>query len=679
MSNPLLDISTLPLFSQIKAEQVEPAIDRILENNRRQLTELLQQDTSRISWESLITPLEAMDNQLSRSWSPVRHLNSVMSSENIRKAHDACIAKLSAYSTEMAQNEKLYHAYKHIHESDEFLAMKPEQQRSIENTLLKFTLSGISLDQEKKQKFKQLKQELSELKTKFEHNVLDATQEWKLHITRESVLSGLPEFARAMGKQEARNEKVPGWIFTLDAPSFMAVMTYADDRDLRKEMYQAYTTRASNEGPDAGKFDNTELIEQILDHRQSMAHLLGYENYAQLSIADKMAETTDDVLKFLNDLVEKSRVRAVKEIEQLKSFAKNECDLDDLQAWDIAYCSEKLKQKEYGISQEELKPYFPAPQVINGLFNIVHKLYGIQIQQRQDVDTWHSDVSYYEINDDKGELRGGFYLDLYARAKKRGGAWMDECVSRMKTDTGIQTPVAYLTCNLTPPVGEDPALLKHDEVTTLFHEFGHGLHHMLTKVTSLFVSGINGVEWDAVELPSQFMENWCWEKEGLELIARHYQTNECLPDNLFNKLLKAKNFQSAMMMVRQLEFALFDFRLHMEYGTESFSGVQELLNEVREKVAVVIPPVFNKFQNSFSHIFAGGYAAGYYSYKWAEVLSADAFSRFEEEGIFNQQTGMAFLENILQKGGSKKAMELFINFRGREPSIDALLRHSGLN
>ncbi|MCW8854762.1 MAG: oligopeptidase A [Gammaproteobacteria bacterium] len=679
MSTPLLDISTLPPFSKIKAEQIEPTIDQILADNRKKLKTLLKQNENKISWQTIIQPLEEMDNVLSKYWSPVRHLNSVMSSDEIRKAHDACIPKLSAYSTEQAQNEDLYQAYKSIYKSEDFNSLEDDRKRTIENALLKFKLSGIALDKNNKEKFKQIKQHLSELKTKFEHNVLDATQEWKLHITKESVLAGLPDYAKAMGKQEAKNEKVPGWIFTLDAPSFMSIMTYADDRELREEMYQAFTTRASNEGPDAGKFDNTDKIEEILEQRLAMAKLLGFDNYAELSIADKMAETTDDVLKFLNDLVSKSYPLAIKEIEQLKVFAKEECDIDDLQAWDVAYCSEKLKQQEYGISQEELKPYFPAPKVIQGLFNIVKQLYGISIEQKQDMDVWHKDVTFYEITDDQGELRGAFYLDLYARANKRGGAWMDECVSRMVCDNKIQTPVAYLTCNLTPPVDNDPALLTHDEVTTLFHEFGHGLHHMLTKVNALFVSGINGVEWDAVELPSQFMENWCWEKEGLEMIASHYQSGESLPEDLFNKLIKAKNFQSAMFMVRQLEFALFDFRLHMEYGTDQFKGVQALLDEIRQQVAVVIPPKFNKFQNSFTHIFAGGYSAGYYSYKWAEVLSADAFSMFEEKGIFDEDTGKAFLHNILEKGGSAKAMELFKSFRGREPQIDALLRHSGLS
>jgi oligopeptidase A len=455
-------------------------------------------------------------------------------------------------------------------------------------------------------------------------------------------------------------------------------MTYSDIRKFREEMYHAYTTRASNKGPNAGEFDNTQVMQEILEGRKEMASLLGYKNYAELSIANKMAESTDQVLEFLNNLVEKSKPQAEKEFAALKKFARKECDIINLEAWDIMYVSEKLKTREYGISQEELKPYFPAPRVIQGLFNIVEKLYAIKITEKEDVDVWHKDVNFYEIHDEDGELRGQFYFDLYARNNKRGGAWMDECIGRMKCDDTIQTPVAYLTCNLTPPVGNKPALLTHDEVTTLFHEFGHGLQHMLTKIDNLSVSGISGVEWDAVELPSQFMENWCWEKDGLELISSHVETGEVLPESLYQKLLKAKNFQSAMLMLRQLEFSLFDFRLHMEFGSETFKGIQALLDEVRQQVAVIKPPAFNQFQHGFSHIFAGGYAAGYYSYKWAEVLSADAFSMFEEEGIFNQQTGKAFLHAILETGGSEKAMTLFKRFRGREPEIDALIRHSGL-
>jgi len=537
----------------------------------------------------------------------------------------------------------------------------------------------VALDKASKQKFKETKQKLSTLKSKFEQNILDATHAFNIHIEDEKGLSGLPEFARSMAKQVAQEEDMQGWLFTLDAPSYLAVMTYADDEGFRKEMYSAYSTRASEQGPTANEYDNSEIMEDMLKARCELADILGFNNYAEFSIANKMAETTDEVLAFLNNLVEKSYPLAKKEFEQLQQYTKEEFDIRKLQAWDVAYYSEKLKQKEYGISQEELKPYFPADKVIHGLFKIVHKLYAIDIVQIEGVDVWHPDVLFYEIKDKQGNIRGQFYLDLYARANKRGGAWMDECISRMQCGDTIQIPVAYLTCNLTPPVGSNPALLTHNEVTTLFHEFGHGLQHMLTQINVSFVSGISGVEWDAVELPSQFMENWCWEKEGLELISAHYQTGEPLPEELFNKLIKAKNFQSAMFMVRQLEFALFDFRLYMEYGKKYFKGIQALLNEVREKVAVVIPPASNRFQHGFAHIFSGGYSAGYYSYKWAEVLSADAFSKFEENGIFDEKTGQEFLKNILETGGSEKAMNLFKKFRGREPEIDALLRHSGLN
>jgi len=675
MINSLLEIDHLPAFSSITPDQVEPAIDQVLADNRQQLATLL---ATHPDWQTLIHTLEQMDNRLSRVWSPVRHLNSVMNSEAMRKAHDACVPKLSAYGTELAQNQALYQAYQAIRDSAEFASLDQANQKTIDNALLNFTLNGVALADEQKQQFKQIKQELSKLKTRFEHNVLDATQAWQMHIKKESDLKGLPDYVRAMGKQEAKSEKAPGWIFTLDAPAYIAIMTYADNRDMRQEMYEAYNTRASEQGPDAGKFDNSATMEQILQLRQQMAALLGFNNYAELSIADKMADSTDAVLHFLQDLVSKSRPRAQQEFDELQRFARDLDGIDELQAWDVPYYGEKLKQQAYGISQQELKPYFPAPKVIDGLFQIVQRLYGIEIRRLEGIDVWHPDVGFYEIRDQQEQVRGCFYLDLYARANKRGGAWMDECISRMARGDDIQIPVAYLTCNLTPPVGEDPALLTHDEVTTLFHEFGHGLHHMLTRVNALFVSGINGVEWDAVELPSQFMENWCWEPQGLALIASHYKTGEPLPEALFDKMLKAKNFQSAMIMVRQLEFALFDFRLHMEYGKPGFSSIQDLLDEVREQVAVVRPPAFNRFQHGFTHIFSGGYGAGYYSYKWAEVLSADAFSLFEEKGIFDTETGQSFLQNILEKGGSRKAMELFSAFRGREPQIDALLRHSGL-
>jgi len=677
MNNALLNINKLPQFTEIDVSKIDSTIDNIIKENTVNLKKYLE-SVNEHKWSTLIKELETMDNKLSRVWSPISHLNSVMNTDELRIEHDKCVPKLSAYSTEMSQNSELYKAYCHIKDSSEYKTLDNANKKVIENALLNFKLNGVALSDNEKKQFKKLKTELSSLKSKFEQNVMDATQAFNIHIEDKEALAGLPVFVIDMARQAAEEEGLKGWLFTLDAPSYISVMTYSDIRKFREEIYTAFTTRASSKGPNSEEFDNTEIMKDILTARQGLANILGYKNYAELSIADKMAETTEDVLQFLNDLVEKSKPQAVKEFNTLKKYARKECNIVNIEAWDVMYVSEKLKQKEYGISQEELKPYFPAPKVIAGLFEIVNRLYGIEINEVNNVNVWHKDVKFYEIKDKEGIIRGQFYLDLYARSNKRGGAWMDECVSRMKCGDDIQIPVAYLTCNLTAPVGNKPALLNHDEVTTLFHEFGHGLQHMLTKVNPLFVSGISGVEWDAVELPSQFMENWCWQKEGLELITSHVDTGDVLPEDLYKKLLKAKNFQSAMQMVRQLEFSLFDFRLHMEFNTENFRSIQNLLDEVRQNVAVIIPPAINQFQHGFSHIFAGGYAAGYYSYKWAEVLSADAFSKFEENGIFNSKTGKEFLECILETGGSEKALDLFSKFRGREPEIDALLIHSGL-
>ncbi|VAW65983.1 Oligopeptidase A [hydrothermal vent metagenome] len=677
MKNTLLDISPLPKFTQIKTDEIESTINKIITENKNELDNFLK-TKDKNDWQKLINQLEKIDNRLSRAWSPVSHLNSVMNTDDLRKAHDACLPKLSTYSTEQSQNIDIYNVYKNIKNSEVFNELDKANEKIIDNALLNFKLNGVALSDEKKNKFKEIKSKLSSLKSKFEQNVMDATQAFKIHIEDKDQLLGLPDYVKDMAQQAAKEEDVKGWLFTLDAPSYISVMTYSEIRKFREEMYIAYSSRASNKGPNAGEFDNTNIMQEILKFRKELANILDFKNYAEISIADKMAEETKDVLNFLNQLVEKSKPQAEKEFNTLKKFAKKECDIITLQAWDIMYVSEKLKQTEYGISEEELKPYFPAPKVINGLFEIVKRLYAIDIKQIDNVNVWHKDVTFYEIKDKEGNVRGQFYLDLYARNKKRGGAWMDECVSRMKCGDEIQIPVAYLTCNLTAPVGNKPALLTHNEVTTLFHEFGHGLQHMLTQVNPLFVSGISGVEWDAVELPSQFMENWCWQKESLELISAHVDSGEPLPEKLYKKLIKAKNFQSAMIMVRQLEFALFDFRLHIEFGTDEFNTIQSLLNEVRQKVAVIIPPEVNQFQHGFSHIFAGGYAAGYYSYKWAEVLSADAFSKFEEKGIFDSETGNEFLTCILETGGSEKAMDLFTRFRGREPNTDALLKHSGL-
>jgi len=697
MTNPLLDMlqisaqagkSTLPPFAHIKPEHVEPAIDKILKNNREQLEQLLSQQ--HFSWDNFVQPLEEMSDRLQRVWSPVSHMNSVVNSDELREAYNKCLPKLSEYSTELGQNEKLYQAYHCIAEDADFADLDVAQQKIIKNALRDFHLSGVDLPQDKKQRFKEIKQKLSKLKTQFEENILDATHAWHKQVDDEKNLSGLPEFAIGMAKQAAEQKELEGWVFTLDAPSYMAVMMYADDRDLREQMYRAFVTRASDQGaeatqnPDAAKWDNSEIMQEILALRHELACLLSFKNYAELSLATKMAENCEDVFSFLNQLTDKTKKVAEQEFEELTQFVKSKYGMESIEAWDVMYYSEKLRQKKYAISQEELKPYFPEQCVLDGMFAVVNKIYGINIKEIQGIETWHDSVRVFEIRDIDNNVRGQFYLDLYAREKKRGGAWMDDCQGRVLHQTGqLQIPVAYLTCNLTPPVGDEPALFTHQEVITLFHEFGHGLHHMLTQVNYLSVSGINGVAWDAVELPSQFLENWCWEREALDLIAVHYKTNEPMPTDLFERMHAAKNFQSSMIMVRQLEFSLFDFKIHAEYQTSEFKtdkglDIQAVLDNVREQVAVVIPPLLNRFQHSFSHIFAGGYAAGYYSYKWAEVLSADAFSKFEEQGIFNRDTGLEFLHTVLEKGGSQEPIELFKAFRGREPQINALLRHAGI-
>ncbi|WP_297528812.1 oligopeptidase A [Thiohalobacter sp.] len=677
MSNPLLELKGLPPFSKIRPEHVEPAIDTLLAECRRTVASLLESDGP-WRWDNLVQPIEDVEDRLSRAWSPVSHMNSVVNSEPLREAYNACLPKLSEYGTEMGQNEALYQAFRALRESPDFEALDQAQRRIIDNELRDFRLSGVALPPEQRERYKQIMLELSSLTSKFEENLLDATNAWQRLVTDESELAGLPESAVQLARQTAEREGLEGWLFNLEFPSYYPVLTYADNRALREELYTAYVTRASDEGPNAGKWDNGPVMERILALRHEAAQLLGFRNYAERSLATKMAQSSEQVLQFLNDLAERSLPRARAELDEVRAFAAEHYGVTELEAWDIPYYSEKLRQHTYAISQDALKPWFPETRVVPGMFAVVERLYGLQISPVDGVDVWHPDVRFYEIRDADGKLRGQFYLDLYARPHKRGGAWMDECISRRVTREGLQTPVAYLTCNFSPPIGDRPALFTHEEVITLFHEFGHGLHHMLTRVDYAGVSGISGVAWDAVELPSQFMENWCWEREALDLISGHVDTGEPLPQELFERMIAARNFQSAMQMVRQLEFALFDFRLHLEYDPDRGARIYEILDEVRRQVAVVRPPSFNRFPHSFSHIFAGGYAAGYYSYKWAEVLSADAFAAFEEAGIFDRETGMRFLTRILEQGGSRDPMELFIDFRGREPTIDALLRHTGL-
>ena len=675
-NNVLLSMSGLPPFSKINPSDIVPAMEQVLKESREQVSSLLE-STATYTWDNLVMPLELIEERISRIWSPVSHMNSVVNSDDLRDAYNACLPKLSEYSTEMGQNQKLFSAFKQINESEEFASLDESQKKIITNSLRDFRLSGVELGENEKQRYKEIMQQLSNLTSKYEQNLLDATNAWKKEIQDVAVLEGLPDSSKALAKQMAESEGKNGWLLSLEFPSYYPVMLYADNRELREEMYKAYSTRASDQGSNS-EWDNSPLMDEILALRHESANLLGFKSYAERSLATKMAASTDQVLGFLNELVDKSLPVAKNEFEELQVYAKNECGVEGLEAWDVPYFSEKLREHTYSISQEEVKPYFSEDNVLSGLFSVVNRLYGLEIVELDSIDTWHKDVRFFEIKDSHGELRGQFYLDLYARPNKRGGAWMDDCLTRLVIDEQIQAPVAYLTCNFSPPIGDKPALFTHTEVITMFHEFGHGLHHMLTKIDYPSVSGISGVPWDAVELPSQFMENWCWERSALDNMAKHYETGEPLPDELFNKMIAAKNFQAGMQMVRQLEFSIFDFRIHAEYSSEKGARIYEILDQVRAKVSVVKAPEFNRFAHGFSHIFAGGYAAGYYSYKWAEVLSADAFSLFEEEGVFDQSAGKRFLENILEKGGSKEPMDLFVAFRGREPEIDALLRHSGI-
>jgi oligopeptidase A len=673
--NPLLDTSGLPRFGAIRPEHITPAVDEVLAANRALREQLLTQPA--YTWANFAQPIEDMNERLARVWSPVSHLNSVMNNDTLRQVYNDNMPKLADYHTELAQDERLYAAYKQIAASAAFAALSPAQKKIVENTLRDFRLAGAELPPKEKARFKEIQSELATLANRYSDNVLDATQAWDLHITEEADLTGLPESARAMARQAAREKGLDGWRFTLEAPSYIAFMTYADNRALREKMYGAFVTRASEQGPCAGRWDNGEIMVRLLGLRREAARLLGFTDYAEYALQTRMAKTVPEVMAFLHDLAARAKPAAENDYAELQRFAREQHGVERLEAWDIAYYSEKLQLARYHLSQEDLRPYFPESRVVSGMFGVVERLYDLKITEVAGVETWHPDVRFYEIRDATDGIRGRFYTDLYARANKRGGAWMDDCIARKRTASGVQVPVAYLTCNFSPPVDGKPALFTHDEVLTLFHEFGHGLHHMLTRVDFVGVSGLNGVAWDAVELPSQFMENWCWERDAVDLISGHFETGVPIPDDLYERMYAAKNFQSGMQFVRQLEFALFDMRLHT-VELDSTVAIQRVLDEVRREVAVVIPPAYNRFQHGFSHIFAGGYAAGYYSYKWAEVLSADAFSKFEEHGVFDRTTGREFLESILEQGGAYEPMDLFVRFRGRKPTIDALLRHSGL-
>ncbi len=672
--NPLLDFSGLPRFAEVKPEHVAPAVEQLLEENRALVARLLA-DTSTPTWDSFMQPLDDANEHLSRAWGQVGHLNAVMNSPELREVYNANLPRITQYYAGLGQNLGLFNKVKAIRSGGEFPTMSAARQKIIENELRDFRLGGAELPNEQKARFLVIQEELSTLCSRFSDNVLDATNAYSWLVEDEAELSGIPADERQVAAEAAQAEGKHGWLFTLKAPSYGPLMQYADNRALRERFYRAYVTRASESGKP--EFDNTPLMTQILKLRAEEAQMLGFANYAELSLATKMATAPQQVIEFLRELGRRARPFAERDLAELRDFAESQLGLVDLQSWDVGYASEHLRRQRYAFSEQEVKQYFPEDKVLPGMFKVVESLYGLNVRPSH-APLWDDAARFFDILDADGKLVGQFYLDMYARNNKRGGAWMDDAITRRRIAGGIQTPVAYLNCNFAAPVGGKPALFTHDEVITLFHEFGHGLHHLLTRVEDLGVSGISGVEWDAVELPSQFMENFCWEWDVLQDMTRHADSGEKLPRALFDKMLAAKNFQSGLQTLRQIEFSLFDMRLHGDYNPEGTLTIRQLLDEVRDEVAVLVPPPFNRFPNSFSHIFAGGYAAGYYSYKWAEVLSADAYSLFEENGVLNMAVGLRFRDEILAVGGSRDAMQSFVAFRGREPAIDALLRHNGL-
>lgn len=702
--NPLLDFSGLPRFSAVKPAHVGPAVDLLLADCRATVARLTE-PAAPATWQGFVEPLEDANERLSRAWGIVAHLHGVLDSPPLREAYNANETKVVQYWTELGHNEALFAKYQALRAGGEYARLDRAQRRIVDNELRDFRLSGAELPGDQKQRFAKISEELAGLATRFSENVLDATNAFVLHVQDRAVLAGIPDDVLEAARAAAERDGKPGWKLTLQAPCFIPVMQYAENRTLRERLYHAYSTRASEqygnalaeaerfslecgagtgEPPDAAdeetrasKWDNTSLITRILELRKEAAGLLGYASHAEVSLVPKMAESPREVFAFLEDLAEKSLPFARRDFDELRDFAAAELGLATLAAWDIAYASERLRKKRYAYSEQEVKQYFPESKVLEGMFRVVQTLYGVRIEP-DSADTWHPDVRFFRIGDADGTLVGRFYLDLYARETKRGGAWMDEAMARRRKGESLQTPVAYLACNFPGPVAGKPALFTHDDVTTLFHEFGHGLHHLLTRVDHLGVSGIHGVEWDAVELPSQFMENYCWEWEVLRHMTAHVETGVPLPREIFDKMTAAKNFQAGMHMVRQLEFALFDMRLYDEFDSGSGKTPLGVLDEVRRQVAVVVPPAYHRLPNSFGHIFGGGYGAGYYSYKWAEVLSADAYSLFEANGVLDPATGRRFRDEVLAVGGSRPALESFELFRGRKPKVDALLRHNGM-
>jgi oligopeptidase A len=687
-TNPLLDFTGLTRFDLVRPEHVTPAIDQLIAH-AADVVKQLEAPSADVTWDNFVVPLEEATERLGRAWGVVNHLNHVVDTPELRATYNENQPKVTEFWTALGQNEALFDKYKALRAKPDFVNLTPARKRIVENALRDFRLGGAELPADKKERFAEIQEQHAAISTRFSENVLDATNDYKLLVENEADLSGLPDDVKQAARAAAEQEGKAGWMFSLHFPSYFPVLQFADSRELREKIYRANATKASEMGAvftELEKWDNTGNIAQLLKLRDEEARLLDYRNFAEVSLVPKMAESPEHVIEFLEDLARRARPYAEKDLAELRAFAKDELGIEDMQAWDVSYASEKLREKRYAFSAQEVKEYFPEPKVVDGLFKLVSGLFGVQIKP-DSAPVWHPDVRFYRIERD-GQLVGQFYLDLYARSGKGQGAWMDDARGRRLTTGGaIQSPVAYLTCNFTPPATVDgqlqPSLFTHDEVTTLFHEFGHGLHHMLTEVNELSVSGIAGVEWDAVELPSQFMENFCWEWDVLQHLTSHVKTGEPLPRALYDKMLAAKNFQSGMQTLRQVEFSLIDMHLHYDFDPNSVKTVQELVDEVRSKFSVLIPPSFNRFQHSFGHIFAGGYAAGYYSYKWAEVLSADAYAAFEEAveaggGKLSEETGQRFQREILAVGGSRPALESFKAFRGREPTIDALLRHSGM-
>ncbi len=674
----------LPNFSNINVDSIDTDLSSIIDDSRKKINSLLSISGAK-TWQNFIMPMEEIDDKLDLFWSPIRHLHSVKNESKLRDKYEKSLSQLVAYGTEMSHNKALYEAYVELKNSDEFASYDKGQQQVINQALRDFHLSGVDLPEDKKKEFAALSEKLAKLSNKFEQNLLDATEGWTYHVTDEKDLSGLPDYAIQTALDTAKSKSQSGWLFTLHQPSYIAVMLFADSREMRKAMYEAYVTRASDAGPNADKWSNSHKMAQILKARADLASLLNFKDYAEYSLATKMANHGEEVESFLVELAGRCKEKGLAEWEDLQQYAKEKNGPNNLEPWDVAYFSEKLKEERYQYSEDELREYFPLEQVLSGLYDLVSKLFGIQVRLHEEVDIWHPDVRFYDVFAEDGKLRGQFYLDLYARDKKRGGAWMDDCRGRRRLlDGGVQTPIAFLTCNFQPPSGNKPPLLSHDEVITLFHEFGHTLHHLLTQIDHSAVAGINGVPWDAVEFPSQFLEHWAWQKPVVDKLARHYKTNEPIPDELFNRLVASRNYHAAMQTLRQIEFALFDWRIHEHVDSdqseeEIIKFIQDVIDNVRNEVRVTPVASFDRFQHGFAHIFSGGYAAGYYSYKWAEVLASDGFAKFEENGLVDAKVGREFLNCILERGGSEDPEDLFIEFRGRKPTMEALLRHYGIS